>query len=199
MTTVERAVFGFEIRDLDGPTPYTRIEGKAVPYDTWANVGAYLERFRPEAFKKSIGEGAKALPLMLFHGRDDMWPIGKSVGWSSKPDGLYGRWQLNGSPNAQRAAEMAASGELGFLSIGFVDLRSKMDLAADYNPALGEDHMDRITRVEARLVETSIVPTPAYADAQVTLVRAYRRPEAARPRLTVYRQLWQAERANLPV
>ena len=63
---------------------------------------------------------------------------------------------------------------------------------------LGEDHMDRITRVEARLVETSIVPTPAYADAQVTLVRDYRRPIRDRPRLTAYRRLWAEQRANLP-
>ena len=54
------------------------------------------------------------------------------------------------------------------------------ELAGDYNPMLGEDHMDRITRVEARLVETSIVPTPAYADAQVTLGPRLP-PPAARP------------------
>ena len=60
---------------------------------------------------------------------------------------------------------MAKSGELGFLSIGFVDVRSTTELAGEYNPVLGDEHMDRITRIEARLVETSscrprLTPTP---------------------------------------
>ena len=194
----EFAVFGFEVRDIDaGKGPYTRIEGKAVPYDTWANVGPYMESFKPDAFKKSISEMSRPLPLMLFHARDDPWPIGQAVRWQSKPDGLHGVWQLNGSPNAQRAAELAASGDLGYLSIGFVPIRSTPEMAGDYNPALGEDHMDRMTRTEARLVETSIVPTPAYKDAQITLVRAYDRPGGARPKLAAYRSVWTRDRASL--
>lgn len=192
----ERAVFEFRHDAVESVGRFTRIEGRAVPYNTWANVGPYLEQFKPGAFAKSIRETAAALPLMLFHGRDEMWPIGLARKWTSRDDGLYGTWELNDSPNAQRAAQMAKTGELGFLSIGFVDVRSTPELAGDYNPMLGEDHMDRITRIEARLVETSIVPTPAYADAQVTLVRDYRR-KVARSRLDAYQRLWQAERATL--
>jgi phage head maturation protease len=70
-------------------------------------------------------------------------------------------------------------------------------MASDYNPDLGEEHMDRMTRVEARLVETSIVPTPAYADAQILAVRDYRRPGGTAPRLTAYRRVWDRERATL--
>ena len=172
---VERRAGRVRFRDprhVDGHAPYTRIEGRAVPYDTWANVGAYLERFRPDAFKKSVGEGAKALPLMLFHGRDDMWPIGMSTGWSSKPDGLYGRWQLNGSPNAQRAAEMAASGELGFLSIGFVDVRSVPKRPPTTTRRSARTTWTGSPGSRPAWSKPSIVPTPAYADAQVTLVRS---------------------------
>lgn len=197
MTVTERAVFEFRHDAVESAGRFTRLEGRAVPYNTWANVGPYLEQFKPGAFAKSIRETAAALPLMLFHGRDDMWPIGKAVRWASKDDGLHGTWELNDSPNAQRAASMAKTGELGFLSIGFVDVRSTPELAGDYNPMLGEDHMDRITRIEARLVETSIVPTPAYADAQVTLVRDYRR-KLDQSRLAAYRRMWQEQRANLP-
>jgi len=125
----ERALFNLElqVRDLDTGrrgSLLTHLEGRAVPYNTWANVGGYMERFRPGAFAKSINENRKALPLMLFHGRDDLWPIGLATKWSSENDGLYGVWRLNDSPNAQRAAEMARTGELGFLSIGFTDIRS---------------------------------------------------------------------------
>jgi HK97 family phage prohead protease len=195
--SAERAVFEFRAAEVETAGRFTRLEGRAVPYNTWANVGPYLEQFKPRAFAKSIRETAAALPLMLFHGREDMWPIGKAAGWDDKDDGLYGRWDLNDSPNAQRAAAMARSGELGFLSIGFVDVRSVPELAADYNPMLGEDHMDRITRIEARLVETSVVPTPAYADAEITLVRDYRRPGGTRPRLAAYQRMWRSERATL--
>jgi HK97 family phage prohead protease len=195
---LKRTMFSMEVRDLEpsGAGPFTALEGRAVPYDTWANVGPYMEQFKRGAFAKSINEAAKPLPLMLFHGRDELWPIGVAVRWKDQPDGLHGAWRLNDSPNAQRAAAMARSGELGFLSIGFVDIRSKPDLASDYAPELGEDHMDRWTRIEARLVETSIVPTPAYADAEVTLVRSYRRPQPAdpTPRLTA----WKRVAADLP-
>lgn len=195
----DRAIFEFRAAEVETAGPFTRIEGRAVPYNTWANVGPYLEQFKPRAFAKSIRETAAALPLMLFHGRDELWPIGKAVRWADRDDGLHGVWELNDNPNAQRAAAMAKSGELGFLSIGFTDIRSEPEMAGDYNPGLGEDHMDRITRIEARLVETSIVPTPAYADAQVTLVRDYRRPAGPdrRPRLHEYQRVWQAERATL--
>jgi len=195
----EHAVFEFRHDAIESVGRFTRIEGRAVPYNTWANVGAYLEQFKPGAFAKSIRETAAALPLMLFHGQEDRWPIGLATRWVSKDDGLYGTWQLNDSPNAQRAAAMAKSGELAFLSIGFVGVRSTSDQCADtnYQPLLGEDHMDRITRIEARLVETSIVPTPAYADAQVLSVRNYRRARADQSRLIAYQRLWQTERATL--
>jgi HK97 family phage prohead protease len=190
----EHALFGFELRDVEGERRggvLSHLEGRAVPYNTWANVGGYMERFKPGAFAKSVKENGHQLPLMLFHGRDDLWPIGLATRWTSRDDGLYGVWRLNESPNAQRAGEMARSGELGFLSVGFVDIRSVPELVDDYDPALGEDHMDRITRIEARLVETSIVPTPAYRDAVVTCVRAYKRSrrDAPAPRLAAWRQI----------
>jgi HK97 family phage prohead protease len=195
---IERTAFAFEVRDVAPPArrPFTTIEGRAVPYDTYANVGPYLERFKRDAFKKSISESARPLPLMLFHGRDDLWPIGVATRWQSKDDGLWGQWRLNDSANAQRAAEMAESGELGYLSVGFIPIRSVPDdTVADYNPALGEDHMDRLTRVEARLVETSIVPSPAYAEAEITLVRAYHRPPG--PEQQARLKAWRAEEERL--
>lgn len=198
---VEHSIFGFEVRELEATGPgasgrYTKLEGRAVPYDTWANVGPYMELFKRGAFAKSISDAKRAnrqIPLLLFHGRDDLWPIGAAEQWREAADGLHGEWRLNDSTNAQRAAAMARSGELGFLSIGFQSIRTVPEMVADsdYAPMLGEAHMDRLTQVEARLVETSLVPTPAYADAQVTLVRSYSRPPGPdpHPKLTAYKRI----------
>ena len=179
--------------EVTGRNPYRYLEGRAVPYDTWADIGWFLEQHRAGSFKRTTaGRTGARLPLLLFHdNRSLSATIGHAEAWRSDDDGLYGVWRLNESPNAQRAGEMARSGELGFLSVGFVDIRSVPELVDDYDPALGEDHMDRITRIEARLVETSIVPTPAYRDAVVTCVRAYKRSrrDAPAPRLAAWRQI----------
>lgn len=192
----ERAVFDFEVRDVEEARGrYTRLEGRAVPYNTWTNVGPYMEQFKPGAFNKSIREGSKPLPLHLFHSRESPWPVGHAEKWQSQADGLYGVWAINDTEQAQRAAAMAESGDLGYLSIEFTEIRSLPEPCPDreYNPALGVDHMDRYTRVEARLVGTSLVTTPAYADAQVLAVREYRRPPGPDPypRLTA----WKRERS----
>lgn len=65
---------------------------------------------------------------------------------------------------------MAESGSLGYMSVGFQPVRSVTTFSDDPD----DDEMT-ITRVEARLLEVSLTPTPAYADATVTKVRTVER------------------------
>jgi hypothetical protein len=160
--------------NLTGRGPFTHIEGRAVPYRTWADIGWFLEQHEVDSLKQSTTAGTgKTLPLHLFHD-NRAWPIGGSVDWRSGADGLHGVWCLNDLPEAQEAARLARSGELGYLSIGFSPRQSKWEFAGDWDPDLGWDHMDRVTRTESRLLEVSLVSTPAFEEAEVTLVRQHR-------------------------
>ena len=140
-----------------------------------------METFAVGAFEKSIGEAARALPLLMFHDART-WPIGAARDWDSHGKGLDGVWDLDDSTEAQRAAQLADKGYLTGMSVGFQPIRSDYDMVEDWAPELGPDHMDKVTRLEARLVEVSLTPTPAYAGAVVDMVRsATRIPGRAAP------------------
>ena len=165
-----------ELRDTDavgaGP-PYRYIEGRAVPFGVWADVGPYLEQHVVGSFERSTkGGSGRSLPLLPWHD-NNTWPLGTIESWRNDEDGLWGTWRLNDTEEAQQAAKMARSGGLGGLSIGFQPIRSEPQILEweDWNPELGWDHMDRITRLESRLLEVSLTPTPAFEDSRVTCVR----------------------------
>ena len=88
-----------------------------------------------------------------------------------RPTAWHGVWRLNDTADAQRAAQLAEAGDLIGLSIGFQPIRSDWELVDDWDPDLGLDHKDRVTRLESRLLEVSMTPTPAFQEAKVTLVR----------------------------
>lgn len=162
-----------EMRDVQAVgKPFRYLEGVAVPYETWASLGVFMEQHAIGSLKQStsVGKG-RSLPLLMFHDSRS-FPIGVSDGWTHTDEGLLGRWKLNDSADAQRAAAAAEAGELTGLSIGFQPIRSRWQYVAweEWDPDLGPDHMDRVTRDESRLVEVSITPTPAFADAQVSAV-----------------------------
>lgn len=169
----------FELRDAQAVgRPYRYLEGRAVPYDTWADLGWFLEQHRSGSFKRSTnGRSGKALPLMLFHDAQ-RFPIGHAERWEHTDDGLHGVWRLNDSADAQTAAHLAEGGDLIGLSVGFTDAEPPAwDYPEVFDPDLGPDGKARVTRIQSRLVEVSLTPTPAYTDAAVTLVRT----RAARP------------------
>ena len=150
-----------------------------MPYDTWANVGWFLEQHRAGSFKRSTnGRSGAKLPLLLFHDNRSM-PIGHAETWHHRADGMHGVWKLNDSAPAQEAARMAEAGDLLGLSIGFQDVGTpEWDFPAGLDYDAGPDTMPRVTRTESRLLEVSMTPTPAFVDAEVTMVRTRaQRPE----------------------
>lgn len=179
LTAPEIRTFGaLEIRtETDSAGRYSALTGRALPYREWASIGWYAEQWDPGSLAKSIAESARALPLLMFHD-NQTWPIGAAADWDDNRHGLDGHWELDDSEEAQRAADLAQKGYLTGMSIGFVPIRASWDYVPleDWNPDLGLEHMDRCTRQEARLVEVSLTPTPAYAGAVVELVRSADRP-----------------------
>lgn len=152
-----------ELRDVQAGRKY--LEGRAVPYGVPADIGWYVETFDRGVFAKSIREAANGLPLLLFHNASSLDNlIGRAESWTEQNDGLHGVWKLQDTEDARRAADMAADGVLGYMSVGFQPIRSTTRF---------EDADDKVyvDRHEARLLEVSLTPTPAYAAAAVTKVR----------------------------
>ena len=192
MTTItdERRTLGFELRDVETTDTLTMLRGRAVPYGVETDVGWFLEEFAPGSLGKSARESAAALPLMLFHGEGGQpWPIGTVTRWDEQTSGLWGDWRIDSHPDAQRAAVQARDGLLGFMSVRFMPIRSEWTLVEDLNPDLGSK--DRVVRKEARLLEVSLVPTPAYNEATVQWVRSgegRRRGPTETPALDAWRR-----------
>ena len=67
-----------QLRDVQAVgRPYRYLEGRAVPYDTWADVGPVWEQHRAGACKRSTnGRSGKGLPLLL-----SRRPAGKPAGF----------------------------------------------------------------------------------------------------------------------
>lgn len=160
-----------QLRDVQADGRF--LLGRAVPYNTWANIGWFAESFVQGSFARSIKEAANGLPLLLWH-NNQTFPIGVSDKWTDGKDGLDGVWKLDTSEEAERAADLADKKMLTGMSVGFVPIRSQWEMIEDaqWDPDLGVDHMDKVTRLEARLLEVSLTPTPAYAGAQVQMVRS---------------------------
>lgn len=155
-----------QIRQADGDRKTRFIEGRAVPYNVEQDIGWYFESVAQGTFNKSIKEAARALPLLLFH---DAYNLGSIVGradsWDDRSDGLYGVWAMEDHDEAQRAADMAASGALAYLSVGFQPTQGGSEFHWD------DEDRAHVLRSDARLLETSLTPTPAYGQAYVTKVR----------------------------
>jgi HK97 family phage prohead protease len=180
----ERRVFHIEIRDASDAEK--QIHGKAVPYGEEAPIGSsYVEVMRAGCMKKSIKEAGRALPLLRWHDSES-FPIGKAIAWEERDDGLYGTWQIDDkNPDAIRAYEQARDGYLTGLSVGFTGITADINPGTDTRPPT-------VVRTECRLVETSLVAAPAYASAQITLVRTAGLVTPA-PHLARWRQWWDGQ------
>jgi len=187
-----------ELRDTQAVgRPYRYLEGRAVPYDVWANVGWFLEQHARGSFKRSTtGRSGKNLPLLLFH-ENAQFPIGHAERWTHDEDGMTGVWQLNDTARAQEAARMAERGDLIGLSVGFQDaVKPRWDGLEDFDPD-DPANLPRVTRLESRLIEVSMTPTPAFSDAGVTMVRTRARPpEPKRRRVDDWRDVLDGLRSG---
>jgi HK97 family phage prohead protease len=175
------AVFAtYEIRDLDTTPKLTRLAGRAVPYNTPADVGPFTEEFAPGSFARSIAQAAAGLPLLAFH-NDRGFSVGISEEWREQPDGLHGVWRLDDTDEAQFAAKRARGGFLPYLSIRFMQDPDRFR----FDNTRAKPHF---IRQSARLVETSLTATPVYIDSTVTWVRSAdpARPPAAVAEWTSY-------------
>jgi HK97 family phage prohead protease len=166
----EARILGVELREVETTDSLSMLRGRAVPYGEDTDIGWFIEQFAPGSLGKSARESAAALPLLLFH--DDMsMPAGSISRWDEQPTGLYGEWKIADTPKAQRAAQLARDGHLNFMSVRFQPIRSTWTFVDEVGGK------DRVLREEARLLEVSMVTTPAYNSATIQWVRSSERRE----------------------
>jgi HK97 family phage prohead protease len=147
----------------DGRTLY----GRAVPYGVIADVGRYRERFVPGVFSRQVGSMNYG-NIKMYDAHSDRLsgrhPIGKTLGLSERPDGLYGEWQLHDTQAGEDALKLVRAGEVTGLSVGFTTKPG----------SLGSRKADDgvLERLDAHLDHVALTHEPVYADAQVLGVRS---------------------------
>lgn len=172
----ERGYFAYDMRDVEVSSSGKYLEGRAVPYNVWTDTGGYMERIMPGTFAKSIQEAANGLPLLLSHD-SRKFPVGVAERWTEQPDGLIGLWRMDEDDEAAvMAHSKAGKGMLSSLSVGFVPIENWVDDDGGKRDVNNEVEIDDtgkvwVTRRQARLLEVSLTPTPAYAGAAVLAVR----------------------------
>lgn len=160
---------GISLRATDEGDGRTLV-GLAVPFDVEVVVrdlwDDYEEVFRRGAFKKTITDRARPLPLLGFHDRRS-FPLGPATRLEETESGLEADFHVSETPDGDAALALIADGALSGLSIGFEPISETTTRGKDREPA----GLDLVERTEVRLHEISLVNIPAYADAGVTGVR----------------------------
>lgn len=133
-----------------------------IPYNSDAQIGSFTERFAPGAFARSARERGDRIPVLYQHQSDDP-PVGSSVKLTDTRDGLLSVLSIAHTDRGDEVLSLAAGGHLSGISPGF------------QIPAGGDrwstDGAER-TITEAKLIELSLTPFPAYTDARVLSVRS---------------------------
>lgn len=191
--TTEIRAYQVELRETQAVgRPFKYIEGRAVPYNTWQDVGPFMENHGEGSFERSTSGGTgRAAPLLIEHGQRDIDNlIGHAESWRHDGTGLYGVWKLNDQPRAQQAGQLAANGDLSGLSVSFQEVHANKTR---------HDGRVWVARSESRLLEVSLTTMPAFPTAGVVMVRSVFDPDtlAETPIPTPDLDAWRARLAGL--
>ena len=174
-------VAGFEIREDDDGH---HLVGIVAPFGALYDAGAYLERFAPTAFDKTIRERGNRVALLEQHATDRM-PIGRAMSWEKTNDGLIADFLLARTQRADEARTLAMDGFVTGFSVGFIPVRTRN---------LEMNGKTLRERVEVRLDHVGFVRNPAYQEAQLLSVRSFDPDDAEQvPRLAKYRHLMKGD------
>lgn len=154
-TGVQHREFGaLEVREgVDGAR---EVEGIGVPYDTPIEFMGVREQFA-----KGAVDTAEDVKLFWRH-RD---PIGKVIASRNEDDGWYHRSVVSKTATGDEAYQLARDGVIDRFSVGFEPI--------EFTETKEDDGTLSITHTKVRLREVSLVPFPAYDDAQLTQVREH--------------------------
>lgn len=131
------------------------IKGLAVPYGITAKSGG-----RTWQFSKGVLQTGDVSRVKLLAGHDWTQAIGRAVALDDTDDGLVATFKVARGAEGDRALALAEDGVWDGLSIG----------TGDGIKASEKDGVFHVT--SADLIEISLTPMPAFADARVTSVAA---------------------------
>jgi hypothetical protein len=139
------------------------ISGIAVPYEVRSDMvpDPRGEVFKRGAFKRNVANMVASGKLpKLFLGHDHRQAVGRLTALDDTDEGLLFEARLAGTPSGEAAAVEVREGTLDSVSVGFVAVRERR----------GAQGVREV--VEARMVELSLTPLPAYEGAGVLAFRA---------------------------
>lgn len=138
-----------------------------VPYDTPTTVddgnGPYVEEFAHGAFRKAV-KAPHRVELRYRHADGVGNLLGRATDLVETPSALVGTFRAVG-PNGDQVLAMVADGLLTGASVGAMVHPNGTEVVTR-----GGHTITRRTLI-SRLMEVSLVPEPAYADAGVLAVR----------------------------
>lgn len=154
----------YRLANLDPSTIEGRtVHGVLVPYGEPADIEEggrrYTEVFERGAFSRSIRERSHKLRLFTQHDTRRL-PIGRPTELEERDDGLHGAFVISETRDGDDALTAIRDGLAGGFSVGFRPVRNS------------HDKNNVMRRVEAALIEVSLVSEPAYAGALVAGVRS---------------------------
>lgn len=147
-------------------TPGTgrQVFGTVVPYEEVVDINMggpewdYQEKFVLGAFARSIVERGNKVKLMTAHDHRRL-PVGRAVELREEAKGLFAAFEIAQTRDGDDALELVKSGTVDAFSIGFRPIRDRQERGVT-------------VRVEAALMEVSLVAVPAYSGAAISGVRS---------------------------
>ena len=136
------------------------IAARLVPYNQPTEIlPGWREQFAPNSVR------ADELPPILF--RDHEKPIGAITALENRDDGCYIEAKISQTPLGDETWQLVKDNVLTRMSIGFIPVAEEKD---------GEDEQLH-TITDAIILEASIVPFPAYPQAEITTHRNKQKEE----------------------
>lgn len=154
--------------------------GRVVPYGETIEVyPGLVERFEPGSFTRSVAQRGHKVKLLTGHDHRRL-PVGKATEFDERNDGLHASFQVANTRDGDEALDLVRGGFVDSFSVGFRPVRDRQEKGVT-------------VRVEAALMEVSLVYAGAYEGAEVAGVRSADNRlsvELARRRLDLILKAW---------
>lgn len=156
MTQADRRIYQVELRAVGDGETGPRIEGLAVPYGVWTDIGPFRERVAPGAFREYLANPANDVVYNYGHDRNAILGRRASGTLEVRDDdqGVHVSLELPDTTQGRDLAVMIRRGDIAGHSIEFTT-------AAD-EWRQGDDGRDERTVVKGGLPGVALVGQPAY-------------------------------------